>query len=348
MWIVFKVSIEFVTILFLFCFGFLAPKACGILSSLSEVELAHPALEGEVLTTGPPGRSLLSWLRSQVLVAQWCLALCNPMDCSPPLSMRFSRQGYWSGLLFPSPGDLPNPGIKPGSPALQADSIPSEPQGSPLSWLSETIKLYFCCCRVEGNYLWLYISSVLCTVWVNGCLHSLSTFLQRTQWFYFLAIRKNLFLGWSKFPGNPLQPRGQSPSRADAQDLGWCRSVALPAQPKTSVLTTVGGQKQRELPPALGCLAREWHMSPRLSLLARTSQVALHSGKTVLSLCTQKEEKENQIFMSTSNVYPRQANNLAFLQTIILQIFAKRVFREVVEHCWVLKMKTNRSPLGSI
>lgn len=89
-------------------------------------------------------------------------------------------------------------------------------------------------------------------------------------------------------------------------------------------------------------------MSPRLSLLARTSQVALYSGKTVLSLCTQKEEKENQIFMSTSNVYPRQANNLAFLQTIILQIFAKRVFREEVECCWVLKMKTNRSPLGSI
>ena len=44
-----------------------------------------------------------------------------------PLSMGFSRQEYWSGLPFPSPGDLPNPGIKPGSPALQADSLPSEP-----------------------------------------------------------------------------------------------------------------------------------------------------------------------------------------------------------------------------
>ena len=41
-----------------------------------------------------------------------------------PLSMGFSRQGYWSGLPFPSPGDLPNPGIEPGSPALQADSSP--------------------------------------------------------------------------------------------------------------------------------------------------------------------------------------------------------------------------------
>ena len=45
-----------------------------------------------------------------------------------PLSMRFSRQRYWSGLPFPSPGDLPNPGIEPGSPALQADSLPTELQ----------------------------------------------------------------------------------------------------------------------------------------------------------------------------------------------------------------------------
>ena len=46
-----------------------------------------------------------------------------------PLSMEFSRQEYWSGLPFPSPGDLPNAGIKPGSPALQTDSLPSEPPG---------------------------------------------------------------------------------------------------------------------------------------------------------------------------------------------------------------------------
>ena len=55
-----------------------------------------------------------------VLVAQSCLTLCNPMDCSP-LSMGFPRQEYWSGLLFPTPGDPSNPGIKPTtlvSPAL--------------------------------------------------------------------------------------------------------------------------------------------------------------------------------------------------------------------------------------
>ena len=45
--------------------------------------------------------------------------------------MEFSRQEYWSGLPFPSPGDLPNPGIKLRSPALQADSLLAEPQGKP-------------------------------------------------------------------------------------------------------------------------------------------------------------------------------------------------------------------------
>ena len=49
------------------------------------------------------------------------------------LSVGFSRQEYWSGLLFPSPGDLPNPGIEPGSPALQADTLPSEPPGKTIS-----------------------------------------------------------------------------------------------------------------------------------------------------------------------------------------------------------------------
>ena len=45
--------------------------------------------------------------------------------------MRFSRQEYWSGLPFPSPEDLPDPGIEPGFPALQADALPSEPPGKP-------------------------------------------------------------------------------------------------------------------------------------------------------------------------------------------------------------------------
>ena len=47
--------------------------------------------------------------------------------------MGFSRQEYWSGLPFPSPGDLPDPGIEPGSPTLEADALTSEPPGKPYS-----------------------------------------------------------------------------------------------------------------------------------------------------------------------------------------------------------------------
>ena len=62
------------------------------------------------------------------LVAKLCPTLATPWTIAhqAPLSMGFSRQEYWSGLPFPSPGDLPNPGIEPRSPALQADSLPTE------------------------------------------------------------------------------------------------------------------------------------------------------------------------------------------------------------------------------
>ena len=63
------------------------------------------------------------------LVAKSCLTLVTPwtVACQASLSMGFSRQEYWSGFLFPSPGDLLDPGIKPGqTPALQADSLPTE------------------------------------------------------------------------------------------------------------------------------------------------------------------------------------------------------------------------------
>ena len=59
----------------------------------------------------------------QLFATPWTVAY------QAPLSMEFSRQEYWSGLPFPSPGDLPDPGIEPGSPTLQADALPSEPPG---------------------------------------------------------------------------------------------------------------------------------------------------------------------------------------------------------------------------
>ena len=68
-----------------------------------------------------------------VLVAKPCPTFATPWaaTCQAPLTMGFSGQEYWSGLPFPSPGDLPDPGIKPRSPALQADSLPTELRGKP-------------------------------------------------------------------------------------------------------------------------------------------------------------------------------------------------------------------------
>ena len=62
---------------------------------------------------------------SDSIVTPWTIAY------QAAQSMEFSRQEHWSGLPFPSPGDLPNPGIEPGSPALQADALPPEPPEKP-------------------------------------------------------------------------------------------------------------------------------------------------------------------------------------------------------------------------
>ena len=63
-----------------------------------------------------------------MIVAQLCPTFCNPWNaaCQAPLFMEFSRQENWSGLPFPSPGDLPKAGTEPRSPELQADSLPSD------------------------------------------------------------------------------------------------------------------------------------------------------------------------------------------------------------------------------
>ena len=73
-------------------------------------------------------------MKVKVLVAQSCLTLCNPVDCSPPGSsvLGILQARILERVAIPSPGDLPNPGIKPRSPALQADSLPAEPLGKPL------------------------------------------------------------------------------------------------------------------------------------------------------------------------------------------------------------------------
>ena len=78
----------------------------------------------KILSEGKVKVKLLSHVRH--FVTPWTVAY----QASP--SMGFSRQGYWSGLPFPSPWDLPDPGIKPRFPALQADTLPSEPPGKPI------------------------------------------------------------------------------------------------------------------------------------------------------------------------------------------------------------------------
>ena len=76
-----------------------------------------------------------------MLVAQSCPILWDPMTpCQDPLSLEFSRQEYWSGWPFLSPGDCLDPGMEPGSPALQADYLPSEPPGKHI--LPRLIKIH--------------------------------------------------------------------------------------------------------------------------------------------------------------------------------------------------------------
>ena len=95
----------------------------------------------------------------QLFATPWTVAY------QAPLSMDFSRQKYWSGSPFPSPGDLPNPGVKPGSPTLQADTLPSEPPGKP----GELEEGQFSLARrgreenLSGNRLHKEVAACVCT-----------------------------------------------------------------------------------------------------------------------------------------------------------------------------------------
>ena len=81
---------------------------------------------GNVSHYGRQYEEVKSLSRVRLFVTPWTVAY------QAPPSMGFSRQECWSGLPFPSPGDLPDPGIEPGSPALRADALPSEPPGKSL------------------------------------------------------------------------------------------------------------------------------------------------------------------------------------------------------------------------
>ena len=114
---------------------------------------------------------LRGWL-SVFKVAQLSPTLCNPMDCNLP---GFSIHGIlqarviWSGLPFPSPGDLPNPGIEPGSPALEVDALTSEPSGKPKA------KYPFICCCCSVSHVLLFA-----TPWTAACQSSLSSTISKS------------------------------------------------------------------------------------------------------------------------------------------------------------------------
>ena len=108
----------------------------------------------------------------QVFVTPWTVAH------QAPLSIESSRQEQWSGLPFPSPGHLPNPGIEPGSPALQTDSLPSELPGKP---------------KTEVQFLWFFFI-ILCQFQVYNIVslyfYGLYTSFKliTKQWVYFPVL----------------------------------------------------------------------------------------------------------------------------------------------------------------
>ena len=135
------------------------------------VEPQHPSIrqtEFEILTFYDRISHYELWSRSiqnlnhlinlslesvKLLSHVWLFATPWTVDYQASLSMGFSRQEYWSRLPFPSPGDLPNPGIEPRSLALQADALPLSHQGSPVLHLME---------------LTIVTQIILCVQWFRG------------------------------------------------------------------------------------------------------------------------------------------------------------------------------------
>ena len=142
------------------------------------------------------------------IYAQSCPTLCDTMDVTyqAPPSMGFSRQECWSGLPFPSPGDLPDPGIEPRSPALQADALPSEPPGKsyiyiyiytfsdsfPL-WVITNIE-YSSLCYIVGPF-WLSILYIVVCIKKVVLTDSCRLFHPRTvdSRIYILSVQKTFY-----------------------------------------------------------------------------------------------------------------------------------------------------------
>ena len=125
----FKLEWQLIT----YVIGFKSGRNCKMIS----VKFDYFLCEKIYSNNFPSSTQSLQWvgiwikrhMKMKVLVSQSCPTFATPwtVACQPPLSLGFFRQEYWNGLPFPSPGDLPNPGIEPRSTVLQADSLLSEP-----------------------------------------------------------------------------------------------------------------------------------------------------------------------------------------------------------------------------
>ena len=139
------------------------PRVYSNSLSRDAIQSSHP-----LSSPSPPAFSLsqhqglFKWVSSSHQVAKVfshksCLTFAIPCTVAlqAPLSVRFPRQEYWSGLPFPSSGDLPHPGIEPGCPALQADSLPTGLRGKPF-WAETTTYVY--------GFDWVFLAlSCVCT-----------------------------------------------------------------------------------------------------------------------------------------------------------------------------------------
>ena len=99
------------------------------------IEPVSPASAGRFFTTEPPGKPYhWDWSNVNLFSRVWLFATRWTVAYQAPQSMEFFRQEGWSGLPFPSPGDLPDPGVEPRFLALQANTSLSEPPGKPYHW----------------------------------------------------------------------------------------------------------------------------------------------------------------------------------------------------------------------
>ena len=127
------------------------------------------------------------------LVTQSCLTLCDTVNCRCPRLLcprGFSRQGYWSGLPYPPPGDLSNSGIDPRSRTQQTDSLLSEPPGKPCNGI-RTRKILACYWGAYGNMFWelLCVFMCVCPCWrwfMKKIFHTIC--LLKTQNLLFLSF----------------------------------------------------------------------------------------------------------------------------------------------------------------